>query len=67
MTKNDFIIFLKETLTAVEKDDSAEGFIRYEWGDEKGVYNVNAFVRVENSLGQGGCMTVNDKLRDDPS
>jgi len=66
MKKEDFVNFIKKTLKAVENDDSAEGSIRYEWGKERDLYNVNAFVRVGNSMGQGGCVLVNEKLRDDP-
>lgn len=60
MEKEKFIEFLKEVITAVEHDDSMEGRIQYEWGKEFGHYNVDAFVRVGNSQGQGGCMIIDE-------
>lgn len=63
-TKEDFILFLRTTLASVEANDSAEGRIEYQWG-KPGLYNVNAFVRVGNSNGQGGCIMLSDELQVD--
>jgi len=62
--KADFVAFLKAALRAVEEDDTMEGRIQYEFGDIPGEFNVNAFVRVGNSQGQGGAILSNDKLRE---
>ena len=64
MLKDDLIRLLKATIEAIEDGDTMEGRLQYEWGDTPGTYNVNAFVRVGNSQGQGGVMLVNEKLRD---
>ena len=60
MKKEKFIEFLKEVINAVEHNDSMEGRIQYEWGKEFEDYHVDAFVRVGNSLGQGGCMVIDE-------
>lgn len=65
MDKKSLIDFLKATSQAIENNDSAEGSIHYEWGSKED-FNVNAFVRVGNSMGQGGCMLVNERLRSNP-
>lgn len=65
MTKDDFVRFLRTTLKAVEENDSAEGRIQYEWGSTPGTFNVDAFVRVGNSRGQGGCIMVREVLSTD--
>ena len=62
MTKEAFIKLLELTLEEVKKDASMEGRIEYEWGTEKGTYNVNAFVRTGNDMGQGSCVLITEKL-----
>ena len=59
-TKENFIKFLEDTLHAIRSDDSIEGRIEYEIAEEANQFCVNAFVRVGNSMGQGGCITLND-------
>jgi hypothetical protein len=41
-------------LGVIEMDDSAGGFIQYEWADEPGKFEVVARYRVGNAMGQGG-------------
>ena len=63
MTKAELISLLEETLAAVKADDSIEGRIAYQANFAKSeYYNVNAFVRVGNSKGQGGAMIVNEEI-----
>lgn len=50
---------LSDVQTLVRADDSAEGSITYAWSPTPGIYEVSAFVRTGNSLGQGGCLLVN--------
>lgn len=45
---------LRDVLATVEADDSAGGFIEYEWSDEPGKFDVRARYRIGNSMGQGG-------------
>lgn len=61
-SKERLIKYLEATLEAVRADESAEGRIQYEWADTSGYFNVDAFVRVGNSEGQGDCMVIQDKL-----
>lgn len=57
VAREKLIELLRETIVAIENDDSYEGRIHYE-GTSPGEYEVDAFVRVGNSEGQGGCMLV---------
>lgn len=45
---------LRDVLAVVELDDSAGGFVQYEWGDEPGTFEVTARYRIGNAMGQGG-------------
>lgn len=60
MTKDDFVKLLEATLAAVKEDDSFEGRIAYEMGEQPHTYVVQAVVRVGNSQGQGGVMMVQE-------
>lgn len=58
-TKAELAVFLKETTQAVEEDDSFEGRIQYQ-AIGRDEFEVGAFVRVGNSMGQGGCMLIEE-------
>lgn len=45
---------LSDVLAVVIADDSAGGFIQYEWADEPGKFEVIARYRIGNAMGQGG-------------
>ena len=56
-TKAVLLDFLKATLQAIEEDDSFEGSIQYQvTGRDE--FEIGAFVRVGNSMGQGGSMLI---------
>jgi hypothetical protein len=54
LSKGQFIVILHELIESVEADDSMEGSLAYQWGEEAGTYRVQAALRVGNSMGQGG-------------
>ena len=62
LERNSFLDFLDRLRQAVDEDDSMEGYLYYEWGDRPGVYNVCSFVRVGNSMGQGGSILIRGDL-----
>lgn len=59
------IELLQETIVAIENDDSYEGRVMYQ-GTSPGEYEVDAFVRVGTSEGQGGCMLVQPSVEGQP-
>ena len=63
MKKEQLIQLLEQTITALKENDSMEGRIMYQFGDEPGTFNVDAFVRVGNSQGQGGAIIVQGPMR----
>ena len=62
MKKTEFVQLLKNTIAAIESDDSFQGRIAYEVGEAPDTFNVDAFVRVGNSMGLSGCIVVQEKL-----
>jgi len=54
LSKEQFIVVLHGLIESIEADDSMEGSLAYEWGEEPGTYRVQAALRVGNSMGQGG-------------
>lgn len=62
MKKAEFIQLLKATIAAVENDDSIQGRIAYEASSAPDTFNVDAFVRVGNAMGQGSCILVQEAL-----
>lgn len=54
MTREAFLAVLDDLRASIATDDSMEGSLAYEWGDEPGVYRVAGALRVGNSQGQGG-------------
>jgi hypothetical protein len=54
VTKATLVGTLRDVLAVVEADDSAGGFVEYEWGNEPGQFEVRARYRVGNASGQGG-------------
>jgi hypothetical protein len=45
----------------ISADDSMEGHLQYEWGDEPGTYNVLAALRFGNRDGQGGVRLIGER------
>jgi hypothetical protein len=45
---------LRDMADAIEQDDSAGGFVEYEWSDEPDKMDVRARYRIGNASGQGG-------------
>jgi len=54
MDKAELLQFLAWTRELIEHDDSMEGSVTYGCSDEPGQYDVHAFLRTGNSMGQGG-------------
>ncbi len=49
---------LRDMAACIEASDSFEGSIAYEALPEKDTFNVEAFYRIGNSEGQGGCRMI---------
>lgn len=62
LSKEEFIAVLRELITSIEADDSMEGSLAYEWGEEPGTYRVQTALRVGNSMGQGGMRLLRDDV-----
>lgn len=61
MQKEQLIAMLEDMLTAVKMDDSFEGSVQYTVMDDDlgpGEFEVGAFYRVGNSMGQGGAVVI---------
>jgi hypothetical protein len=58
LTKAELLSVLADLVKLVEADDSMEGRLRYEWSSTPGEYEVDAFLRVGNSQGQGGAIVI---------
>jgi hypothetical protein len=54
MNETDLLQLLDWTRELINHGDSMEGSITYGWSDEPGMYDVHAFLRTGNSMGQGG-------------
>jgi hypothetical protein len=54
LSKDEFVAVLTDLLAWVQQDDSMEGSLAYEWGDQPGEYRVAGVLRMGNSMGQGG-------------
>lgn len=54
VSKAELVAILEDLIAWVEADDSMEGSLAYEWGDEPGRYRVAGVLRMGNSMGQGG-------------
>jgi hypothetical protein len=67
MIKVDLLQLLAWTRELVENDDSMEGSITYGWSDEPGVYDVHAFLRTGNSMGQGGVVILQTTPEPEPA
>jgi hypothetical protein len=69
LSKNDLILVLKDIINELELDDSFEGFLNYTYLDDElsqeeiknNIFMVDAFYRVGNREGQGGCRIVGDR------
>lgn len=53
MASADFAKLLRQCATHIEENDSAGGFLEWEWSDEPDHFDVRGFVRYGNSVGQG--------------
>ncbi|QIG59063.1 hypothetical protein SEA_RUBYRALPH_55 [Microbacterium phage RubyRalph] len=62
MTHDEFVDLLKWLVGRVELDDSAGGFLEYEWSNTPGIYNVRCALRSGNSEGQGGMTIVQEGM-----
>jgi len=60
MSRAELVQFLSWAAEMVTHDDSMEGTITYAWSDEPGDYDVHAFLRTGNSMGQGGAVVIED-------
>ena len=60
ITKKKFISLLRRTAELIEKNDSFEGSLAYEQVDNDN-FDINAFIKCGNSLGQGGAIIIQDK------
>ncbi|KKL11980.1 hypothetical protein LCGC14_2540330 [marine sediment metagenome] len=60
INKQQLIHFLKNTIKVIEEDDSFEGRISYKMAATLDTFEVDAFVRTGNSMGQGGAMIISD-------
>lgn len=58
MPKEGLLQLLAFAQELVENADSMEGSITYGWSDEPGQYDVHAFIRTGNSMGQGGAIVI---------
>jgi hypothetical protein len=54
----DLAELLRGAAKAVEANDSFEGRISYTFGTTPDTFEVDAFVRVGNSMGQGGAIVI---------
>lgn len=64
MQKEQLIAMLEDMLSAIKMDDSFEGSVNYTIMDEDlgpGEFEVGAFYRVGNSMGQGGAVVIPGK------
>lgn len=62
MPRDEFVRALKWLAEVVERDDSAGGFLEYEWSENPGVYNVRAGFRFGNSEGQGSMRLIQEGM-----
>jgi len=62
--KATLVATLRDILAFVEADDSAGGFVEYEWSDEPGKFDVRAHYRIGNSAGQGGMRILHEDASD---
>ncbi len=60
INKQQLIHFLQDTIKAIEENDTFEGRILYKMAATLDTFEVDAFVRVGNSMGQGGSMIISD-------
>lgn len=58
LSQDDLLAVLDRIRGEVARGASMEGALTYAWSDEPGQYNVDAFVRTDNDMGQGGAMIV---------
>jgi hypothetical protein len=62
LTKAEFIILLEALIRDIAEDDSMEGSLSYEWGEEPESFRVQAALRVGNSAGQGGLRLIREGI-----
>lgn len=60
MSKERLLAVIDRIREEVERDASMEGALTYGWSEEPGEYDVRAFVRTGNDMGQGGAMIVQE-------
>lgn len=65
--KTILVTTLRNVAAHVEADDSAGGFVEYEWSETPGKYDVRASYRVGNLLGQGGLRILHEERENDGS
>jgi hypothetical protein len=58
MTREDLAAMLRDMAAVVEARDSFEGRIAYTFGSGPDDFEVDAFYRVGNSMGQGGAVFI---------
>lgn len=67
LSKIELLALLKGAAAAIERDDSFEGRIAYTFGTAPETFEVDAFLRVGNSMGQGGAIVIQpDREPSDP-
>jgi hypothetical protein len=66
ISKDEFLHLLARLKQAIDTDDSMEGNLSYEWAKERHFFDVQAFIRVGNSEGQGGAIIVGEATLPSP-
>jgi hypothetical protein len=58
LTKDELVGVLRDAANVVAESDSFEGRIAYTFGSQPDTFEVDAFYRVGNSMGQGGARII---------